>query len=487
MIFRLILVLTLFLANYSSSFSQANKSTVTKTKSTKTSSKSKKKKSKSTKKKSKSTKKKSKSVKKKRRSAKTKSKSNKIKNKPIDIVAKKTPPKIEHKIVKIPIYTNQKTNLYALSDFFKKAEINIAKNHKMYEVTKDRNGDIKDWNNIPAGTKIKFYMFSEYIDPEKFLRYNQMLAALMAQKARELNRRNSIMVRLRLGMLRTESLDKLINHIKVDYARIPKNDKTYIYTKGKKQNKHIKDWNEIPEDEEVNLYIYKKYVDYKRLREYKRRYANKGNRYKNSVFFVTSSGTLNESYTAHDIYLDQSQDSPLTLGVSTFRRFDPELKHLMYSGSFYFSLIDRASYENIDTDIPPEIGITSYAEYINKGWPASLYTGFDYEKLSSYDISKVPTEGKLGIVSNQLLYVTLGVSKLFAIKNKRVLTKFSVSKSVWSATSGTIPFKGMKFILFAALPITQRLSASIFLKRHSFSGESELLIQRVGIGGAFSF
>lgn len=214
------------------------------------------------------------------------------------------------------------------------------------------------------------------------------------------------------------------------------------------------------------------------------------NGWNHSLFYALSRGSLQEGIPDSDITTESNQDSPLTLGFSTFKKL-PNNFH--YSGSLYLSKLDGGlSNRNESVSLPLEYGLNSYAGYQLENWPLGIYTGLDYERFSSYNTEELPSGEPLAIRAHTLTFLTVGASNRFEAFGKQFLAKASFSRSIMSSQSrpskvNPKEFEGTKFILYLNVKAGKDWFYHGFYKQHDLEGATSLHISRVGFGFGYTF
>lgn len=295
--------------------------------------------------------------------------------------------------------------------------------------------------------------------------------------------------------LSAKSLDKLysikakegesLRHLLEKRIGIPKSllYKKGYYKKIRKKNSSIKNVNSLKAGTKVFVIIPSDTI-LKREKE-KEHYP-----WKFSLFYMLSNGQMQEAIKDSNVVASSTQDSPLTLGLSVFKKIE---KNYNFSGSFYLSQLDGAITErNESIQIPPEYGITSYIGMFKKDWPLEVYTGIDYERLSSYNTEEVELGASLDTRQHMLAFWTLGVSKIFKSFGKQFLAKVSYSLVFLStqsrpSTVDSSTFKGTKFMLYLNMKGENGWFYHGFYKQHDLEGATLLHFSRLGIGFGYSF
>lgn len=202
-----------------------------------------------------------------------------------------------------------------------------------------------------------------------------------------------------------------------------------------------------------------------------------------SGFFSPTFGRYTEK-TANQTVIS-NQNFPLTFGLG-FSFTSDEKKHYLV-GSGYWA---QPSKGNVSGDngiqttsftSPGEIGSTLYYQYYFNEQQLGLYTGYDYEKLNTFNTNEIVEGVPLKNIENNMHYATVGLSKAFSYRSLDMNLKASVSNVISSSTTGTQPLKGYKYILYFTYKPTLPLSLNFFYKHHSLSGPTDLSIDRIGL------
>ena len=209
-----------------------------------------------------------------------------------------------------------------------------------------------------------------------------------------------------------------------------------------------------------------------------------------SLFYAFSKGSFQENILNSDITTTSSQDSPFTLGFSTYKKINYDFN---YSGSLYISKLDNSISDLGESiSIPWEYGLNSYIGYQRANWPVEIYTGLDYESFSSYNTEELPFGESLSTREHALTFMTFGVAKKFSWFNKQFLAKASYSQSIISSQSrpslvNPEEFSGSKFILYLNMKASKKWFYHGFYKQHDLEGATALHIARMGVGFGYVF
>jgi len=273
-------------------------------------------------------------------------------------------------------------------------------------------------------------------------------------------------------------------------------------------NPKVKNWEDIPIEKDITLYISPDFADLEKMKQQKdifnKKLAEKKAKEKReiiasenatrkfSIFYMASSGRMNETPQDGKTSIQYNQNSPLTLGLS-FQNRNIESKWSL-SMSAYVSYYPKS---NIATDtvivqdssakIPLEYGITSYLQHATYK-KVSFYGGMDFEKISSLNIDELLTEktDHMTAITHKTLYITGGMQYVI----RPWIFKTSFSRSVFSeiSTPTIKPYTGYKILFHAIYPIKKsRYSALFLFKHHEMKGETTLQINRLGVGFSYSF
>lgn len=260
-----------------------------------------------------------------------------------------------------------------------------------------------------------------------------------------------------------------------------------------KKNPSITSWNPIKSDIIFKLYLDPKITDLPKYNSYSIRYKEKDIHHIN-IFSMPSIGFFSQSNN-NGYTVKYNQISMLSLGLNYL--YAPYKSVFNMSASFYYSTISSTSNQivsgdNVTVDIPAEYGGNIYAIYKPDRNPLSFYSGLDIESFSSFNLENILNKSVVTIDTNNILYATAGLN--YRPTNfEKYLFKFSVSKSVVSSYSSALSsnqkvnISGMKIITFLSYQINDKWSLSAMFKVHSFSGDNDLSIKRLGLGLGYSF
>ncbi len=200
-----------------------------------------------------------------------------------------------------------------------------------------------------------------------------------------------------------------------------------------------------------------------------------------SAFYANSFGSYTEKTNNQNV--SSGQNFPITLGLG-MSSGDDEKKHFLVS-SLYWAQSSKGSITNSDSTtstmaIPAEIGGNLYYQYFFPQSQFGLYSGYDFEKLNTFNTQEILIGSKLKNISNQIHYGTLGFVKGFSLWDFKMNVKASISKTVSSQSSLETPLSGIKYILYYTYKPEGIFSLNAFYKHHSLSGNTKLAVDRYG-------
>lgn len=251
-------------------------------------------------------------------------------------------------------------------------------------------------------------------------------------------------------------------------------------------NSKITDWQHPPVDQLIYVdYPYDHFLQGSRLVPSLGMYEDHDelNRiFSLSAFYASSFGSYKEF--AIDQNISSGQNFPVTFGLG-FGLTNEEKKHFIL-GSLYWAQAAKADVRGnseaatSDFSIPGEIGVNLYYQYYLKQFTLGIYSGYDFEKLNTFNTSAIVTGSEIKNVDNKIHYGTFGLSKAFTLFDLNMNLKASYSKTVASTTSGEKALSGEKYILFYTYKPEGRFSFSTFYKHHNLTGSTKLTIERIG-------
>jgi len=206
-----------------------------------------------------------------------------------------------------------------------------------------------------------------------------------------------------------------------------------------------------------------------------------------NVFYASSFGTYKEITSEQTV--TSGQNFPVTFGVG-FSSADEQKKHFIF-GSAYWAQASKGSVKGNsesatqEFSIPGEVGGNLYYQYYFKENSLGIYSGYDYEKLNTFNTDQLVSGASIVNIDNQLHYATLGATQGFSLFNLKMNIKASVSKTIASSTSGSKSLTGMKYIFFYTYKPEGRFNFNVFYKHHSLKGPTDLSIDRIGISVGF--
>lgn len=274
-----------------------------------------------------------------------------------------------------------------------------------------------------------------------------------------------------------------------------------------KNNPQVKNWRNLKTGEVIKVYLDPKFLDPKKVDKFRNKVKKvaknirkniKKKKKKNevkkfSVFYMASMGDFaqkNESLAE----IEFKQNSPVTLGL--MHTYFPKNGDYTIATSAYFSYLLAASTNTEDDNVslPLEIGLNAYYQYPLYGSGYYLYGGADFEKFNTFNLEGIESNNEISFDENQLLYLTAGFSKTFALFKKKFLFKGSFSHSVVSSrTSGfadetdDAAYSGYKVMGFLLGKVSKSFFLSTLLKYHVLTGPSDVNILRVGVGCGYLF
>ncbi|MBC7712923.1 MAG: hypothetical protein H7177_06275 [Rhizobacter sp.] len=168
---------------------------------------------------------------------------------------------------------------------------------------------------------------------------------------------------------------------------------------------------------------------------------------------------------------------------------DEEKKHFVVS-SFYWAQPSKGDVTNnnfsnqANLSIPGEIGGNLYYQYYLKKYLLGFYSGYDFEKINTFNTSEIESGSDVKNTDNKLHYATIGITHGFSLfdmnMNMNMNLKVSFSKIVSAQTSGTKSMAGQKCIVYYTYKPPGRFNFNVFYKHHALSGTTNLSIDRIG-------
>lgn len=315
---------------------------------------------------------------------------------------------------------------------------------------------------------------------------------------------------------------KDVKYIKLLYISRPNDNLANIYKKFVKDesiiskneemvaktinaNPKITDWNTIPVKSKVLVYLDVDFIDLEKVEAYNKNVAEltrklreallkkeqekpKTNGFKGSLFYMASYGKFSQSNPAlADISF--LQNSPISLGLSA--SYYPLNPKFSYSSSLYFSyLLSAASNLGVESvTVPTEIGGNFYTEYKAENFNFSLYGGIDFERFHTFNLEGIQQERKIYFDTNDVLYLTVGLSRKLKIYKWDLFSKLSFSQSIVSSmTPGytdaqiTEAFSGNKILFYLFKRYNEKIFMHTMFKYHFMSGPSDITTLRIGVG-----
>ena len=255
----------------------------------------------------------------------------------------------------------------------------------------------------------------------------------------------------------------------------------------KKWNPKIVDWNNSPKNQIIYVdYPYDVYAAgttwapnlglYEEPNEFNQKFSM-------NAFYASSFGTYSEVTSEQTV--KSGQNFPVTFGFG-FSTTNDEKIHFAQM-SLYWAQASKGSVKgNSETtttefSIPGEVGGNLYYQYFLKDYSLGLYSGYDFEKLNTFNTDQIVSGAPVTNIDNKLHYATLGVSKGFTLMDFKMNIKASISKTVASSTTGTKALTGTKYIVFYTYKPEGRFNFNVFYKHHELQGPTQLKIDRIGV------
>lgn len=256
----------------------------------------------------------------------------------------------------------------------------------------------------------------------------------------------------------------------------------------KKWNPLIIDWKHPPRDQLIYVdYPYDHYLQgssWVPLLEKYDELSELDHFFSLNVFYASSFGSYKEQTSEQRI--DSGQNFPLTIGLG-FSLTNYDKIHLIV-GSAYWAQPSKgkisSNSQNLNSDftIPGEVGFNLYYQYYKQESSFGLYSGYDFEKLNTFNTSEFVSGASLNNIENKIHYGTIGALQGFSLLGLKMNLKASISKTVASSASVGKSLSGMKYILYFTVKPEGRFSFNIFYKHHELKGPTKLSIDRIGLG-----
>jgi hypothetical protein len=206
-------------------------------------------------------------------------------------------------------------------------------------------------------------------------------------------------------------------------------------------------------------------------------------RFSLGAFYSSSFGTYDELTTEQSV--KSNQNFPVTLGMG-FSVSNVDKEHFL-TGSGYWAkaskgkISSNSEENNTEIEIPGETGVNVYYQYFLKDLGMGFYTGYDFEKLNTFNTYEMIEGEPIQNIDNKIHYGTIGGVKTFSPFDLNMNLKASVSKTISSTTSGNKKLTGMKYIINYTYKPEGRFSFNVFYKHHSLKGSTDLSISRIGL------
>ncbi|MBT7608799.1 MAG: hypothetical protein HN576_03520 [Bacteriovoracaceae bacterium] len=270
------------------------------------------------------------------------------------------------------------------------------------------------------------------------------------------------------------------------------NSKTPMIHKTRSENPHIKQWSKLEEGQKITLFISENFLNLNKVTASIRKeklLKGRPNGYHSTAFYMASSGSFNQENDTAGIDIDFTQNSLLSLGYTAL--YYPKEKPYAFLSSVYFSNLNGSSSNlNQEISISPEIGINAYIDYSFSKF--SSFGGIDYEKFSTFNTEAILNQATITLVESSIIYLTVGINKLFSIGKYKIFSKYSFSKSISTSTdfsSYTNPptnaYDGYKAMAYLNYKFAKKWFAHTVFKYHTLSGPDKLTVIRFGLGLGF--
>lgn len=207
-----------------------------------------------------------------------------------------------------------------------------------------------------------------------------------------------------------------------------------------------------------------------------------------AVFYASSFGSYKE--TTSEQTVDSGQNFPVTLGMASSLTNAEKIHFLL--ASIYWAQSSKGTVAGNSTSstkefsTPGELGFNTYYQYYMKDRSLGVYSGYDFEKLNTFNTSQIVSGSPVENVDNQIHYVTAGMFYAFEPYDLKMTLKASISKTLASTTSGTVPLTGYKYIFYYTIKPLGPLNLSFFYKHHELKGPTNLSINRIGFSIGFA-
>ena len=213
-------------------------------------------------------------------------------------------------------------------------------------------------------------------------------------------------------------------------------------------------------------------------------------------YYTASQGNFTEYVRQTNSTVTSSQVSPITFGVMS--QFQLKGSSFVIPASVYFATLNSSQLtfnnNNGDTQkitIPNEYGANAYCQYSIPYSNFSPYAGFDFERITTFDMTAIQNSLPVDFRENNLFYITLGTGYNFNYARYRLHLKASVSKTVGSSSStgvSTDAFTGFRELLYFNIKKKESpFVLHMFYKHHTLAGPTDLTINRFGIGFGYFF
>lgn len=202
-----------------------------------------------------------------------------------------------------------------------------------------------------------------------------------------------------------------------------------------------------------------------------------------SLFYMYSRGSFNELL-PNQLESDYQQNSPFTLGAMGNYRF-PKTRHSIDYNA-YLSYLQVGQFQGASTDevsIPPEIGFIAHYRYISSFF-LRPFGGLEVERFSTFNLIEFNNGQAIDTKQQLMGFFTLGVQTKVKLWRYALYVKTGFSRSLFHIADSS-SYDGNRFSIFASIRLHKRISYHLLYKKHSFSGTTELNIDRFGVGFSY--
>jgi hypothetical protein len=214
-------------------------------------------------------------------------------------------------------------------------------------------------------------------------------------------------------------------------------------------------------------------------------------------YYTASQGSFTEYVRETNATVTSTQVSPITFGVMS--QFQLRGSSFVIPASVYFATLNSSelTFNNNNgaaqkITIPNEYGANVYCQYSIPYSNFSPYAGFDFERITTFDMTAIQNSLPVDFRENNLFYLSAGTGYNFSYDRYRLHIKASISKTIGSSSSTGVSsdaFTGFRELLY--FNIKKKDSPFVlhmFFKHHTLAGPTDLTVNRIGIGfGYFLF